>query len=79
MSDNKNHKAGRQTLECKVTLIWTRSEEKQQLCEKMDAGGNGVRQKKKRKTGKKVDGFGERRYGEGWSQRGRLEETFAPW
>ena len=65
--DRKNCKAGRQTSECKATLVWTRKKERRRLRGKKDDGDVGARQKKNRKAKEKVDGFGERRHGKGWS------------
>ena len=48
-------------------LIWTREKERGRLRGKKDNGDGGARQKEKRKTKEKVDGFGERRHGKGWS------------
>ena len=59
-------KAGRQTTACKAMLVWTHKKERRRLCGKKNDGDGGTRQKKKRKA-KKVDGFGERRHGKGWS------------
>ena len=64
--DCKNCKAGRQTLECKATLVWTCKKERRLLGEKNDGNGS-ARQKEKRKAKEKVDGFGERRHGKNWS------------
>ena len=61
--DCENCKAGRQTLECKATLVWTHKKEKRRLRGKKDDGDGGARQKEKRKAKEKVDGFGERRQG----------------
>ena len=63
--DHKNCKAGRQTSECKATLVWTRKKERRLRGEKEDGDG-GARQKEKRKAKEKVDGFGERRHGMVW-------------
>ena len=67
--DLENCKAGRQTLECKATLVWTRKKERRRLHGEKDDGDGGrpTRQKEKRKAKEKVDGFGERRHGKGWS------------
>ena len=64
--DCKNCKAGRQTLECKAMLVWT-SKKERRLCGEKDDGDGSARQKEKRKVKEKVDGFGERRHGKGWS------------
>ena len=60
-----NCKAGRQTLECKATLVWTRKKERRRLRGEKDDGDGGSRHKEKRKAKEKVDGFGERRHGKG--------------
>ena len=65
--DCKNCKAGRQTSECKATLVWTRKKERRKLCGEKDDGDGSGRQKEKRKAKERVDGFGERRHGKGWS------------
>ena len=65
--DCKNCKAGRQTLECKAALVWTRKKERRRLRGEKDDGDGGARQKEKRKDKEKLDGFGERRHGKGWS------------
>ena len=65
--DCENCKAGRQTLECEATLVWTRKKERRRLRGEKDDGDGSVRQKEKRKAKEKVDGFGERRHGKGWS------------
>ena len=65
--DRDNCKAGRKTLKCKATLVWTRKNERRRLRGEKDNGDGGVRQKKKRKAQKKVDGFGKRRHGKSWS------------
>ena len=54
--DCKNCKAGRQTSECKATLVWTRKKERK-LCGEKDDGDDGARHKEKRKAKEKVDGF----------------------
>ena len=64
--DRENCKAGRQTSECKATLVWTRKKERRRLRGKKDDGDGGARQKEKRKTKEKVNKFGERRHGKGW-------------
>ena len=64
--DLENCKAGRQTLECKAMLVWTRKTERRLRGEKDDGDGS-ARQKEKRKAKEKVDGFIERRHGKGWS------------
>ena len=63
--DCKNCKAGRQTLECKATLVWTCEKERRRLRGEKDDGDGFARHKKKRKIKKKVDGFGERKHGKG--------------
>ena len=64
--DHENCKAGRQTLECKATLVWTRKKDKRLRGEKdMEMAVPGRR--KRMKTKEKVDGFGEKRHGKGWS------------
>ena len=65
--DCENCKAGRQTLECKATLVWTCKKERRKLHWEKDDGHGSARQKEKRKAKEKVDGFGERRHGKGWS------------
>ena len=62
-----NYKAGRQTSECKATLVWTSKKERRRLRGEKDDGDGGARHKIKRKAKEKVDGFGERRHGKGWS------------
>ena len=61
----KNCKAGRQTLECKATLVWTSKKERRRLRGEKDDGDGGSRHKEKRKAKEKVDGFVERRHGKG--------------
>ena len=61
--DRENRKAGRQTSGCKATVVWTREKERRRLRGKKDDKDGGAWQKEKRK----VDGFGERRHGKGWS------------
>ena len=65
--DYENCKAGKQTSECKATLAWTRKQEIRRLREEKDDGDGGARLKEKRKAKEKVDGFGEKRHGKGWS------------
>ena len=65
--DPKNCKAGRQTSECKATLVWTRKKEKRRLRGEKNDGDGDARQKEKRKAKEKVDEFGKRRHGKGWS------------
>ena len=65
--DFENCKAGRQTLKCEATLVWTCKKERRRLRGEKDDGDGGARQKEKRKAKEKVDGFGERRHGKGWS------------
>ena len=65
--DRENCKAGRQTSECKATLVWTRKKERRRLRKEKDDRDGGARQKEKRKDKEKVDGFGERRHGKVWS------------
>ena len=65
--NRENRKAGRLTLKCKATLVWTREKERRKLREKKDDGDGGAREKEKRKAKEKVDGFGEKRHGKGWS------------
>ena len=65
--DCKNCKAGRKTSECKVMLVWTRKKERRRLRGEKDDRDSGARHKEKRMTSEKVDGFGERRHGKGWS------------
>ena len=65
--DRENFKAGRQTSECKATMVWTRKKERRRLREKKDDGDGGVRHKEKRKVKEKVHGFGDRKHGKGWS------------
>ena len=47
-------------------LIFSIKKERR-LCGEKDDGDGGARQKEKRKAKEKVDGFGERRHGKGWS------------
>ena len=61
--DCKNCKAGRQTSECKATLVWTRKKERRRLRGEKDNGYGGARHKEKRKAKEKVDGFGEKTVG----------------
>ena len=68
--DCENCKAGRQTSECKATLVWTRKKERRRLRGKKDDGDGGARQKEKRKAKEKVDGFGERRHGRVGARKG---------
>ena len=63
--DCENCKTGRQTSECKATLVWTCKKERR-LHGKKDGDGS-ARQKEKRKAKEKVDGFVARRHGKGWS------------
>ena len=63
----ENCRAGRQTSECKAMLVWTCKKERKRLRGKKDDGDGGARQKEKRKAKDKVDGFGKRRHGKGWS------------
>ena len=63
----KNCKAGRQTSECKATLVWTCKKERRRLRGKKDDGDGSARQKEKRKAKEKVNGFGKIRHGKGWS------------
>ena len=56
--DCKNCKAGKQTLECKATLVWTCKKKRRTLRGEKDDGDGGARQKEKRKAKEKVDGFG---------------------
>ena len=65
--DCENCKAGRQTSECKATLVWTRKKERRRLRGEKDDGDGDARQKEKRNAKEKVDGFGERRHEKGWS------------
>ena len=48
--DCKNCKAGRQSSECKVTLVWTRKKERRRLRGEKDDGDGGARHKEKRKA-----------------------------
>ena len=48
-------------------LVWTCKKERRRLRGEKDDGDGGARQKEKRKAKEKVDGFGERRHGKGWS------------
>ena len=50
-----------------ATLVWTRKKERRRLLGEKDDRDGGARQKEKRKAKEKVDGFGERRHGKGWS------------
>ena len=65
--DCENCNAGRQTSECKATLVWTRKKERRRLRGKKDDEDGGATQKEKRKVKEKVDGFGEIRHGKSWS------------
>ena len=65
--DCENCKAGRQTSECEATLVWTCKKDRRRLRGEKDDGDGGARQKEKKKAKEKVDGFGERRHGKGWS------------
>ena len=65
--NRKNFIAGRQTSECKATLVWTRKKERRRLRGEKDYGDGGARQKEKRKAKEKLDGFGERRHKKCWS------------
>ena len=68
--DCDNCKAGRQTSECKATLVWTRKKEiRRQRGEKNDGDGS-AKHKEKRKAKEKVDGFGEKRHGKGGARKG---------
>ena len=66
-TDYKNLKAGRQTLECKAMLVWTREKERKRLHRKKDDGDGSARWKEKWKAKEKVDGLSERRHGKCWS------------
>ena len=83
--DRENCKAGRQTSECKATLVWTCEKERRRLREKNNDRYGSARQKKKRKAKEKVDGFGERRHGKGWieerrrSRSSEMENTVVLW
>ena len=59
-------KIGRQTSECKATLVWTYKKKRRRLRGEKDDGDGGARHKEKRKAKEKVDGFGEKRHGKGW-------------
>ena len=61
--NRKNCKAGRQTSECKATLVWTRKKERKRLRGEKNDGDGGARQKEKRKAKEKVDIFVERKHG----------------
>ena len=65
--DCENCKAGRQTSECKSTLVWISKKERRRLSGEKDDGNGGARKKENRKAKGKVDGFGERTHGKGWS------------
>ena len=65
--DCENCKSGRQTLKCKATLVLIRKKERRRLLGEKDDGDGVARHKEKRKAKEKVDGFGERRHGKGWS------------
>ena len=52
--DCKNCKAGRQTLKCKATLVWTRKKERRGLRGEKNDGDGGARQKEKRKAKEKA-------------------------
>ena len=41
--DRENHKVGRQTLECKVTLVWTCKKERRRLRGKKNDRDGGAR------------------------------------
>ena len=41
--DRENHKARKQTLECKATLVWTREKGRKRLLEKKDDEDGGAR------------------------------------
>ena len=58
---DKLRNAERQTM-----LVWTHKKERRLRGEK-DDGDGGARHTEKRKAKEKVDGFGERRHGKGWS------------
>ena len=60
--DCENCKVGRQTSECKATLVWTRKKERRRLRGEKDDEDGGARKKEKRKAKEKVDGFGKRRH-----------------
>ena len=78
--DRENCKAGRQTLECKATLVWTRKKERRRLRGEKD--DEGAWQKEKKKAKEKLDRFGESRHGKGWVTRSRsseMENTVALW
>ena len=53
--NRENCKAGRQTSECKATLVWTCKKERRRLRGEKDDGDGGARQKEKRKAKEKVD------------------------
>ena len=48
-------------------VVWTRKKERRRLRGEKNDGDGSARQKEKRKAKEKVDGFGERRHGKGWS------------
>ena len=60
-------KLGNKLRDARQMLVWTRKKEKRRLRAKKDDGDGGAWQKEKRKAKEKVDGFGERRHGKGWS------------
>ena len=60
-------KLGNKLRDARHMLVWTRKKEKRRLRGKKDDGDGGAGQKEKRKVKEKVDGFGERRHGKGWS------------
>ena len=73
--DCKNCKAGRQTSECKSTLVRKRKKERRRLRGEKDDGDGGARHKEKRKAKEKVDGeLGRRR-----SRSSEMEITVALW
>ena len=60
-------KLGDKLLNARLRLVWTSKKERRRLRGKKDDGDGGARHKIKRKAKEKVDGFGERRHGKGWS------------
>ena len=60
-------KIGLGSLSQRLDTNWTRKKERRRLCGEKDDGDGSARQKEKRKAKEKVDGFGERRHGKGWS------------
>ena len=53
--DRKNYKAGRQTSECKATLVWIRKKERRTLCVEKDDGDGRARQKERGRSRRWMD------------------------